>query len=106
MKKILILFLLIVSPLARAEWVVLSCVDIKDQRTVVVEFDESKGLVRYQNDDKRVFKATISEYKIKWVDSQYNTPFYLDRLSGRMESYTLRMDLLGAYVCSSQKKKF
>ena len=106
MKIVLSLFLLLATSLAQAEWVVLSCIDIKDQRTVVVEFDESKSLVRYQNDDRRVFKAVISDYKIKWVDSQYNMPFYLDRLSGRMESYTPRSDLIGAYVCSSQKKKF
>jgi len=105
MKKVIFLFLLLLSSVANAEWVALSCID-KNQSSVVVEFDETKNLVKYQNDNKRVFKASISEYKIKWVDSQYEMPFYLDRLSGRMESFTPNMDLIASYLCSAQTRKF
>ena len=104
MKKLLLLTLLLCSSFAQAEWIVLSCVD-KDS-SVVVEFDEAAQLVRYQNSNIRVFKATISEYKISWTDTQYNSPFYLDRLSGKMQSYMGNMTLMGSWECSSRKKKF
>ena len=83
MKKLLLLTLLLFSSLAQAEWIVLSCVD-KDS-SVIVEFDEAAQKVRYQNDNKRIYPAKITEYTIKWSEmgsiqggGGFMVNFYLD----------------------------
>ena len=104
MKKIIFITMLLLSCNSHAEWVVLSCAD-KDS-SVVVEFDEKKNLVRYQNSDKRIFKADITEYKIQWTDTAYLVTQMIDRLTGNLTSILPNGDVLSRSVCSSQKKKF
>ena len=107
MKKIILVFLLIISNNSFGEVVSLTCVDRNNKYTTNINFDEKNQTVTVLN---KTMKATITEKEIFFKEVGSDNKVYLEKLnrsSGTLQiidSLTSTID--STYDCTISKKKF
>jgi hypothetical protein len=104
MKKQFFAFLFLLTTNVYAEYTSLTCLDPKDNWTLVVQFDEKsqKVKVNYQEID-----ALIDDNQIIWEDREKDSGFTINRSNGDLSIFSFTSKrIIGHWICSKSKKKF
>ena len=106
MKKLILIILLSISSMAHAEWTALNCVVTSQyvQGSIVIEFDEKLQMVRVQNNNNRIFNASITNNLISYREGSMTTQ--INRLDGSMRTDDTQNTGGLLFNCSRPTKKF